>query len=347
MKTVLYTAAKGLAALSFMCVSFSCEKDITQEVTQVEKKAETTVVQQITNPVATYGQLRVEGNRIKGNNGQNVQLRGMSLFWSQWMGQYYNAQAVQWLKDDFHSTVVRAAMGVESGGYLENPAQEKAKVIAVADAAIAQGLYVIIDWHDHNAQNHTEQAKAFFGEMAQKYGNSPNVIYEIFNEPLDVSWSGVIKPYAEAVIAEIRKYDSDNIIVCGTPFYSQKVNEAADNPITTSTNIAYTLHYYAATHKQYLRDVAAQALSKNIALMVTEMGTCEASGSGYLDEAESRAWWSFLDQNAITWCNWSVADKEETASALKPGSAGTGGWPESNLTGSGILVRNELRAKNP
>lgn len=271
----------------------------------------------------------------------------MSFFWSQWMGQYYNREVVSWLKNDFKATLVRAAIGIEPDGYLQNTEAEKAKVTAVVDAAIAEGLYVIIDWHDHNAHLHTEQAKAFFAEMAQRYADKPNVIYEIYNEPLDVSWSGVIKPYSEAVIAEIRKHDPDNIIVCGTGFYSQRVEEAANEPITSTGNIAYTLHYYAATHKAPLRDEAARALNKNIALMVTEFGTCEATGNGFLDEAETRAWWKFLDDNQISWCNWSVADKEETASALKPGASSTGGWPVSSLTASGILLRQELRSKNP
>jgi len=270
----------------------------------------------------------------------------MSFFWSQWIGKYYTPQTVKWLKDDWRCTVVRAAMAIDNDGYLKNPDIEKQKVITVVDAAIQQGLYVIIDWHDHEAEKHTEQAKVFFSEMAQRYGDKPNVIYEIYNEPLNVSWVNVIKPYAEEIIRVIRQHDPDNIVVVGTRNWSQEVDEAANNPIT-GDNIAYTLHYYAATHKQWLRDKAASALQKGGALIVTEFGTCEASGDGFLDVAESKAWWQFLDDNKITWTNWSVADKAEATAALKPGASPTGGWSESQITPSGMLVRAELQSKNP
>lgn len=297
-------------------------------------------------PVEEYGQLRVEGNRIVGKNGEPVQLRGMSYFWSQWMGKYYNQESVKWLKNDWRATVVRAAMGIEMGGYLENPEEEKRKVMAIVDGAIAEGLYVIIDWHDHHAEQHIAEAVAFFSEMAQRYGEHLNVIYEIYNEPLDVSWSGVIKPYSETVIEAIRQHDPDNIVVCGTRRWSQEVAEAAADPIQDE-NVAYTLHFYAATHKQELRDKAKAALDKGAALMVTEFGTCEASGDGFLDKASTKTWWAFLDEHKISWCNWSLADKVETASALKPNASPTGGWPTGMLTPSGLLVRAELQAKNP
>jgi endoglucanase len=90
----------------------------------------------------------------------------MSFFWSQWIGKYYNPSVVNWLRDDWRCTIVRAAMAVGSGGYLENPEQEKKKVVAVVDAAIAAGIYVIIDWHDHKAQENTARAQEFFSEMA-------------------------------------------------------------------------------------------------------------------------------------------------------------------------------------
>ena len=296
--------------------------------------------------VERYGQLRVSGNRIVDKNGAAVQLRGMSLYWSQWIGKYYNVNTIRWLRDDWKITVIRAAMGINGNtdGYLVNPTAERNKVIAAVDAAIQLGIYVIIDWHDHNAHNSRAQAQAFFSDMAARYGNTPNVIYETWNEPLNYSWADIIKPYHQAVISSIRARDPDNIIICGTRNWSQEVDEAASNPIAGG-NIAYTLHYYANTHGQWLRDRAALALSKGVALFVTEYGTTDATGNGVVNATASREWWAFLDQNKIGHANWSVADISESSAALTANASVNGGWSTSQIKQSGNLVRDELRAK--
>ena len=297
--------------------------------------------------VEKHGRLRVEGGRIVDKNGKPVALHGMSLFWSQWMGQYYNAAAVKWLRDDWGCTVVRAAMAIEHGGYLKNPKREKEKVIAVIQAAIDLGIYVIVDWHDHNAHKHTRQAKAFFAELAKAYGKCPNVIYETWNEPLNThDWSKVIKPYHQAVIPAIRAGAPDSLILCGTQTWSQDVDKAARDPLKFR-NVAYVLHFYAATHKQSLRDKAAAALKAGAALMVTEWGTSEASGSGKLDYAETQKWLAFMDRHKLSWCNWSIADKRETSAALQPRASGKGAWTAKSLSRSGMLLRKELRARSP
>lgn len=301
--------------------------------------------------VEKHGQLRVQGNRIVDKNGEAIQLRGMSLYWSQWIPKFYNYNAIKWLRDDWKITVIRAAMAVDNGGYATNPTAEKNKVFTVIDAAINLGLYVIVDFHVHEAQNYKPQAHAFFKEVAQKYGNIPNIIYEPWNEPLNTpSWATVIKPYHEEVISTIRQYDPDNIIICGTRTWSQNVDEPAADPIN-QPNIAYTLHYYANTHKQWLRDRSQAALDKGIALFVTEYGTTDASGNGVVNEVETKAWWAFLDKNKIGHANWSVADIGESSAALVRSGNGVtvsadGGWPLSQIKQSGQLVRNELRSKN-
>jgi endoglucanase len=182
--------------------------------------------------------------------------------------------------------------------------------------------------------------------MAKSYGSYPNVIYELWNEPLKQhDWTTVIKPYHEAVIPRIRDHDPDNLIICGTQTWSQDVDKAARDPLKFE-NLAYTLHFYAATHKQSLRDKAATALTNGVALMVTEWGASESSGNGQLDEMETRKWWEFMDLHHLSWCNWSLDDKLETSAALIPGASALGGWSTNDLSPSGRLVREELRAKN-
>ncbi len=293
--------------------------------------------------VAKYGQLRVQGTKIVNKIGNPVSLHGMSMFWSQWMGRFYNYNCVKWLRDDFKCTVVRAALGVESGGYLQNPDLEFNKIKTVIDACIDLGIYVIVDWHDDNAQNYTQQSISFFKQIATLYGNQPNIIYEIYNEPQLVSWTKVVKPYAISVIEGIRSIDPDNIIVVGTPTWSQDVDTASRNPLEYE-NIAYSLHFYAASHKQSLRNKAITAINNGIALFVTEWGTCESTGDGYLDYVEVENWMNFMNSNKLSWCNWSVADKVETSAALKPNVSSDGNWLESSLTPSGTLVRGKSRS---
>jgi hypothetical protein len=305
-----------------------------------------------TPPITTQGNQVLFG-------GKTGSIAGMSLFWSNYLlegGKFYTAGVVQTLKNEWNAKLVRAAMGVDvADGYLTDPSSNMNRVKTIVDSAIANDMYVIIDWHTHNAEDHKPQAIAFFQDMARTYGDKNNVIYEIYNEPdcpttvaanecswdTKTSWS-TIKSYAVDVIAAIRAIDPDNLIIVGTPYYSQFVDEASEDPIS-GINIAYTLHFYAATHKERERSRARVALRNGIPLFVTEWGTVEADGNGAVDVVESDTWMDFLYDNNISHANWSVSDKAEGASILKPGTNGeNGGWTDGDLTESGQYVRSQI-----
>ena len=203
-------------------------------------------------------------------------------------------------------------------------------------------MYVIIDWHSHKAEDNEKEAIEFFTKMATKYGKHPNIIYEIYNEPLKVSWDDVIKPYAEKVIAAIRKIDPNNIIVVGTPKWSQDVDKASENPILGFKNIAYSLHFYAGSHKQWLMNKAQKALDNGIALMVTEWGSVNADGGGKPDTESTKNRMNFMQKNKLIHCYWSINNKEEGTSALKPTANISGNWSDEDLTESGKLVKKQI-----
>ena len=80
------------------------------------------------------------------------------------------------------------------------------------------------------------------------------------------------------------------MILVGTPNWSQDVDQAALSPVSKKyrKNVMYTLHFYAATHKEWLRDKAQAALDKGLPLFVSEFSICDASGNGGLDKAEAK-----------------------------------------------------------
>merc|ERR1719277_2236427 len=191
------------------------------------------------------------------------------------MGHYWNADVVDWLVEDFKVNFVRAAMGVDQGGYITDPSGEEAKLVRVVEACINAGIYVMIDWHDHNATNHVDEAVDFFDRMARQYGHLPNVLFETFNEPLDDdvadNWDTALKPYHDRLVPVIRQH-SQNIITMGTRAWSQKVEEACANPVS-GTNLMYTLHFYAQIHYGELRDAAEGAMNNGCAIFISEWGT--------------------------------------------------------------------------
>jgi endoglucanase len=291
------------------------------------------------NAVEQHGFLNVKTNRIVGETGQAAMLRGMSLFWSQWQPDYFAAETLRWLKVDWRISVIRVPLGVHDQGYLENPAAEMAKIERVIEAAIALGIYVVVDWHAHHPE--PGPAGRFFSQIARRYGKHPNLIYEPWNEPAGHYGWADIKSYHARMIEEIRAHDSRNLIVAGTQNWCRDVDVAANDPLPFP-NIAYSLHFYAASHRRALRDKAERAMRVGAALMVTEWGTCQEDGNGPLDAPEVKRWWAFLEKHGISHINWSVSDRAETSAALIPG-AGRGAWERSNVSRSGHLVRRQLR----
>jgi len=288
-------------------------------------------------------QLKVTGTALTDMNGELVQLRGVSFGWHHWWPRFYNPTTVKWLKHDWKVNVVRAAIGVEpAGAILDNPELAMVCLYSVVDAAIDNDLYVIIDWHAHHI--HTEAAKAFFTEVAGKYKDYPNIIYEIFNEPDYQPWEEV-KQYSKEVIAAIRAIDKKNIILVGVPHWCQDVHIVADDPITGFDNLMYTLHFYAATHKDFLRSRADYALSKGLPLFVSECAGMTHTGDGPIDRVSWGEWVKWMDDNKLSWLAWSLSDKAESCSMIKIPESPISNWTDDDLKEWGIIVRDELQKK--
>lgn len=297
----------------------------------------------VSNVVKNNGHLQVLNGQLCNEKGQPVQLKGMSIHGLHTC--MFTKNTLKFLVRDWNITVVRVALWTD--GYLQNPELMKERMRLLVDKSIEHGIYVLVDWHilrDGNPNKHKELAKDFFEEMAAAYGKNPNVIYEICNEPNGVSWNKEIKPYAEYIIPAIRAIDPDNIIIVGTDTWGQGVDNAANNPLTGS-NLMYTLHFYAGSHFQWLRDKADYARSKGLALFVTEFGLTNAQAAGKLYYEEAEVWMKWMNKNKISWCNWSFSNFAEDTAALEPFVGMNGPWKDSQISEGGLWIWKKLLEK--
>ncbi len=301
---------------------------------------------------STAGALQVNGTQLTDENGVAVQLKGISTHGLAWFPAYVNEDCFRQFREEWNVNVMRLAMyTAENGGYCSGGDQNQLKELIHNGVSYATSLdmYVIIDWHilsDNNPNTNKESAKEFFAEMAEKYAGYNNVLYEICNEPNGgTSWSD-IKSYAEEVIGVIRSYDEDGIIIVGTPNWSQYVDQAAADPITGYDNIMYALHFYAATHKESLRNTMTAAIDAGLPIFVTEYGICDASGNGAIDENQANQWVSTMNSYGVSYVAWNLSNKGETSAMINSGCNKTSGFTESDLSASGKWLYQMLTGEN-
>lgn len=297
----------------------------------------------IAQPVKMHGRLKVIGTQLVDEHNRPYALHGMSLGWSCWWPRFYNSGTVDWLYRDWNCSVIRAAMAIEpEGGYDDNPAGSRKLIETVVDAAIQSGIYVLIDWHGDHLK--LDEERNFFYAMAARYAGYPNVIYEVFNEPTDKNTWPEIKAYAEAVIKVIRARDPANLILVGCPRWDQELQLPAADPIRGYANLMYTMHFYAGTHKQWLRDRADAAIAAGLPVFISESGGMESNGNGPIDYKEWQAYVDWINQNNLSWISWAVIDANDTESVLKSSANSSGHWKDSDLSAYGIKIREYLRA---
>lgn len=322
---------------------FEEQSKVEQSEEEIEEEKEEVVIQNNIEgtPVSNHGKLSVNGKNIVDKNGDIFIIQGVSTHGIAWYPQYVNLETFKTLRDEFNANTVRIAMYSDlNSGYTTKLHETVSKGV---DYATGLGMYVIIDWHvlpDNNPNQNKDNAIKFFTEMANKYKDNENVIYEICNEPNgNITWSKDIKPYAEDLISTIRKIDNDAIIIVGTPTWSQDVDTVSQSPIKNQSNIVYALHFYAATHKQDLRNKLKIALDNDLPVLVSEFGISDASGNGKIDTDEGNTWIKYLRYNGIGYVCWNLSNKNETSSILKSTTNSMSNWSDDELSNQGKWLK--------
>lgn len=310
--------------------------------------------------------LKVDGVYLyQEGNAEPVVWRGLSLGWHNLWPRFYNKEAVGVLARDWGCPVIRAAIGADDlaelsplNGYIHSPEQALECLYAVIDAAIENNIYVIVDWHSHVL--HTSEAEEFFRTVATKYAGCPNVIYELFNEPvsqefedsrdyseptqesLDAYWAR-LKEYARTLIPVICECSGCHpLILMGCPRWDQALDCVIRNPIEGYDNLMYTTHFYAATHGQWLRDRSDSTMAAGLPVFISECAACEASGDGPMDLKEWELWNEWAAAHKVSMLTWSISDKNETCSMFTPEASSEGPWEDSVVKEWGRISKEWL-----
>ncbi len=311
MKTVLkYVIILGLVAL----VGFGIVKDLLDVMSGRKDPMS----------VAYNGWLSVNGNKLINERKESIQLKGLSSHGIQWFDGLYTRENLERLKKNWGINVFRVAMysDPEADGYVKNRDLIN-KVYEIVDNAIDLNLYVIVDWHilkDNDPATYKEEAKDFFAQVAAKYADKPNVLYEICNEPNGdgVKWEENVKPYAAELIDVIREKSPKSLVIVGTPDFDRDLRPVGRSPLEFE-NIMYALHFYAGSENGVLRDKIDEFREeKNLAVFVTECGITDYTGDGELHDENFKTWADYLNEKGISWVYWSFSNKDEGSALLKP-----------------------------
>lgn len=272
---------------------------------------------------ASYSQtkpwLHVEGNLVKDTAGNLVTLRGVSIMAPEYADRNPEnpkspSEYIEWLADStrgWYSSIVR----IPVCGINQTPATAYNFINPLVQQAINLGLYVIIDFH--NVTNYgsggTSQTTVmnFWKYFAPKYANSSNVLFEVYNEPINPADWSQWKSFIQPVVNSIRAVAPKNIILMGSPQWSTYCNYAASSPISAQ-NIVYVFHIYpnqGTPTKSFLDSKFGNA-ANSIPIMITEFGWNQHPDySDNITYGKTSTWGipfrTYLDAHPhVSWVNW-------------------------------------------
>ena len=231
--------------------------------------------------------LSAHGNRIVDANGNVVLLKGLMP------PDPVKVRQDRDLHQEFFAGMASTGANViRIPVHPENWVQDKDYLWRYLDPIVAWAgeshMYVIIDWHyignvatgvgpqmpDLQA-NPKDLTLQFWRSTAHYFRNTPNVIFEIFNEPQSID-ANEWRINADEIIQAIRDQGANQLVVVGGIDYGKDLSWVLEQPVA-DRNVAYASHIYpahaAASWSHWFGDVAAQ-----YPVLITEWGFMDDNG---------------------------------------------------------------------
>ena len=183
---------------------------------------------------------------------------------------------------------------------------------------------------DRNDAIIVNNVNGYDSSWTSKYNLSSKLSSEVVTKVQDSDMVGII-----------REYDKDAVIIVGTGTWSQDVDQVIGNKLSDK-NVMYTLHFYAATHGDWLIDRAQKALDAKVPIFITECSICSADGNGSINKTMGNKWMKFIRKNKIPFICWNLSNKDEASALIKESCTKKSGWTTKQLSTTGKWFKSKM-----
>jgi aryl-phospho-beta-D-glucosidase BglC (GH1 family) len=243
--------------------------------------------------------------------------------------------------------------------------------------ANARGMYAIIDlhWSDVLGQSPCDagcptgqqmmpdtDSLVFWRSVAQRYAANPGVIFDLYNEPHDVSWScwrnggctAYASPYASAggwtpytavgmqqLYNAVRGTGAKNLVLVGGLDWAYDLSGVVNGFALSGNNIAYDTHVYTLYHSTTTDwDTHFGLVAGRYPMVSTEFGASDCSTT---DTSRLLSYFDAPMGNALNRIGWTIWSWNNPGSCQQPSIIAD--WAGDPLTGQGQLIKQTLATK--
>lgn len=290
--------------------------------------------------------LHVAGNLLVDSSNNAPLLRGVNICSMEWLSAGdHILQSVQEATTEWHANIVRIPVtqdfwfGKEKG-QTDGGAAYRQLFDQVVKLAEANGAYVDIDlqwsdggqWGEDIGQHKMpdENSIAFWKSAASIYANDPGVVFDLYNEPHNISWEiwqngGQLSDHSfanrtasnhayqcvgmQAMLDAVRSTGAKNVVFVGGINWSYDFDgilhgSALSDP--GGNGIVYTEHFYpnkGDTVSQWQRKM--YYMTKKYPVFVEEFGNQGRKRDGTINTEWIKETLSVMKANGYSWMAWS------------------------------------------
>jgi hypothetical protein len=297
--------------------------------------------------------LRVNGNKIFNERGEEVRLAGVNICSLEWKYTGDNVSASMYeVFANWNCNLVRLPLsqdywfGKVVNWSTPNPsdggAQYKKIVDQLVELALSFGKYIELDLHWSNAgewgknigQHNMpdENSVEFWVDVAKRYANNPAVLFNLYNEPHDITWEvwrnggsitevvnkgksdektlTYVTPGHQKIVNEIRKAGANNIIIAGGLDWAYDLTGVASYALTDTpqgNGIVYDSHIYP--WKEWNgrnHDTKVLSIADKYPVIVGEIGIDLFGEWGAFENFSGwlKGMLDWFDKNELHWTAW-------------------------------------------